>query len=154
MRSFCFIHSSSLHRLHRLHQLHRLHRLHQLHQLRQLHQLFIRTNSFEDPLNHIRIKCPIAFPTMAISAPIHDEVEAVPGLELWRHPSPESTALYQFKQHISKRYNVKFGSELESNSLWQWSVDNIALFWSEVWDYTNIQSSRGFKYVSHIPAES
>lgn len=79
-----------------------------------------------------------------------DGAQAAPGHKLWEHPSPEFTALYQFKDHISKKYNVEFGSEGDSNSLWQWSVDNISDFWSEVWDYTRIRASRRFDAVGSL----
>ncbi|KAF8465249.1 hypothetical protein BDZ91DRAFT_727927 [Kalaharituber pfeilii] len=77
--------------------------------------------------------------------------EAAPGLapgrKLWEHPDPESTALFEFKQHISRKYNVEFGSETDPNSLWQWSVDNLSDFWSEVWDFTKIQAVQQFDSV-------
>lgn len=73
--------------------------------------------------------------------------ESIPGRKLWEHPNPEATSLFQFKEHISQKYNVKFNSEIDPNSLWQWSVDNLSDFWSEVWDYTKIRASRRFDTV-------
>ncbi|KAF8425135.1 hypothetical protein EV426DRAFT_596450 [Tirmania nivea] len=79
-------------------------------------------------------------PSTSINAePIHGH-----GRKLWEHPNPEATALFQFKEHVSQKYNVKFDSEIDPNSLWQWSVDNLSDFWTEVWDYTKIRASRRF----------
>ena len=77
--------------------------------------------------------------------------EGHPGRKLWEHPDPESTALYKFKAHISKKYGIEFGSEADENSLWQWSVDNIAKFWGEVWDYSGIRFSRTYDSVGIRP---
>lgn len=67
--------------------------------------------------------------------------------KLWEHPNPQSTALFQFKQYISEKYAVTFGSEADLNSLWQWSVDHLSDFWSEVWYYTKIRASQPFHCV-------
>lgn len=71
----------------------------------------------------------------------------ISGRKLWEHPNPQSTALFQFKQHISKKYAIEFGSETDQNSLWQWSVDHLSDFWSEVWYYTKIRASQPFQCV-------
>lgn len=81
----------------------------------------------------------------ASSSPL--PVDSLSGQELWRHPNPESTTLHRFKTHISEKYNVEFGSETDANSLWQWSIDNINAFWTEVWDFTGIRASKRFDHV-------
>lgn len=67
--------------------------------------------------------------------------------ELWRHPAPESTNLYKFKDHISKTYSVRFGSESSDESLLQWSLNNLEDFWGEVWKYTGVRASKPYDKV-------
>ena len=70
------------------------------------------------------------------------------GRKLWKHSSPERTAMYQFKRYVSEKYSREFsGEEDKFNSLWAWSVDEIESFWSEVWYYTGIKASQGFESV-------
>lgn len=87
------------------------------------------------------------FKMTAGTSTLNNGAESTPGRKLWEHPNPEATALFQFKEHVSQKYSVKFGSETDPNSLWQWSVDNLSDFWSEVWDYTEIRASRRFDTV-------
>jgi acetoacetyl-CoA synthetase len=54
-------------------------------------------------------------------------------MELWRHPEPTVTQIWAFKERIEKRYNTKFNSYIE---LYQWSIDNVAEFWKETWEFT------------------
>lgn len=64
--------------------------------------------------------------------------------ELWRHSAPQSTRMYQFKELLGKKYNTEFpGYE----SLRQWSINNLALFWKEVWQFTGIRASQAFTEV-------
>ncbi len=49
-----------------------------------------------------------------------------------------------FMQDISQKYNVKLEGYEE---LYQWSIENIAEFWAEVWNFTGIVSSKGFDEV-------
>lgn len=56
--------------------------------------------------------------------------------------------MHRFKAHIAAKYSRSFGPETDaSTSLWQWSVEHIPEFWSEVWDWTGIVASRGFDSV-------
>lgn len=57
---------------------------------------------------------------------------------LWRHRDPESTSMYRFKTLVEKKYNVKLDGY---EALRQWSLNNIAQFWEEVWHFTGINSS-------------
>ncbi|KAL2256419.1 hypothetical protein VTK26DRAFT_1703 [Humicola hyalothermophila] len=64
--------------------------------------------------------------------------------ELWRHENPEGTQMWRFLQHV----NAKYGLNLKGYSeLYQWSVDNVADFWSDVWHFVGIKSSRLFDEV-------
>ena len=71
-------------------------------------------------------------------------------VELWRHADPESTQMHKFKSIV----NFKYGLDLNHyEDLHKWSVDNIANFWSEVWDFVGIQGEKHYKEseVGHIP---
>jgi hypothetical protein len=79
----------------------------------------------------------------------NDALEAA--VELWRHSKPESTQVYAFKSHVSKKYKLDLAS---FNELWQWSVDHPASFWEEIWLWTGIYSTKKYTSVgrphSHI----
>lgn len=63
---------------------------------------------------------------------------------LWKHPSPFDTQLALFMRHVSRKYDLK----LETYPmLYQWSIDNIADFWGEVWEFCGVTSSRRFDAV-------
>ena len=52
----------------------------------------------------------------------------------------EATTLWAFKNHLNK----KFGLNLEDyQEILNWSNDNKAEFWGEIWDYFNIIGDRG-----------
>ncbi|KAI7861010.1 acetoacetate-CoA ligase [Circinella umbellata] len=57
---------------------------------------------------------------------------------LWKPSNPEDTEMVKFRHYVNDKFNLKLQNYQE---LWQWSVDNPAVFWSNVWDYTNIISS-------------
>jgi acetoacetyl-CoA synthetase len=59
--------------------------------------------------------------------------------ELWRHPEPEKSQIHAFLQHVKKKHVISGDTY---NDLWQWSVDQPAAFWEEVWHYTGIKASR------------
>lgn len=67
--------------------------------------------------------------------------------ELWRHSNPENTQFYAFQQHVQQKYN-NVGDSYQD--LWQWSVDNPAAFWEEIWHYTGIRASKGYDKVPTI----
>ncbi|KAK9361235.1 hypothetical protein V1504DRAFT_98562 [Lipomyces starkeyi] len=65
-------------------------------------------------------------------------------VELWRYDQPEKTAAWHFLELI----NTKYGTELKTyQELYQWSIDNISIFWSEVWDFTDIVASHPYASV-------
>jgi acetoacetyl-CoA synthetase len=64
--------------------------------------------------------------------------------KLWTHPDPQSSRMAGFMQDISRKYNVKLEGYEE---LYQWSINNIAEFWAEVWEFTGIVSSKNFDEV-------
>lgn len=67
--------------------------------------------------------------------------------ELWRHPNPSSTRMYEFKEIVNKKYNLKLESY---DDLYGWSVGNIAEFWGETWWFTGIKAEKGFEKVCRV----
>jgi acetoacetyl-CoA synthetase len=64
--------------------------------------------------------------------------------ELWRHSNPERTTLHKFKELISSKFGVGFPTY---HDLWQWSVNQPASFWEEVWHFTGIRAHEPYKEV-------
>lgn len=64
--------------------------------------------------------------------------------ELWRHPTPDKTRMWNFMQRINQRHRLK---ATEYKDLYSWSILNVDLFWREVWDYVGIKASRNFEKV-------
>ena len=65
---------------------------------------------------------------------------------LWQ-PSEEqkkSSRMYQFLSFIAGKYGLE---DNEYSTIHQWSVENIAEFWSEVWDFCGIKSSEDYRHV-------
>ena len=54
--------------------------------------------------------------------------------------------LYKFEKFISKKFNYK--SNKNYKKLFNWSINNLYLFWSSIWDYTNVKGNKveKFKY--------
>jgi acetoacetyl-CoA synthetase len=68
------------------------------------------------------------------------------GKLLWE-PSAENvqaTNMYRFMNQINDRFGQHF---VEYNQLYQWSVENIAEFWENIWDFTGIIASKPFREV-------
>ncbi|KAI8140548.1 acetoacetate-CoA ligase [Fennellomyces sp. T-0311] len=57
---------------------------------------------------------------------------------LWKPSHPEDTEMAKFRLHVNAKYSLKLANYQE---LWQWSVDNPPVFWTTVWEYTNVISS-------------
>jgi acetoacetyl-CoA synthetase len=65
---------------------------------------------------------------------------------LFRPSHPEHSATFRFLARI----NQSLGLSLVSYSdLYKWSIDNIDLFWSSVWDYTDILGEKGANVVQN-----
>lgn len=64
---------------------------------------------------------------------------------LWKHSDPTRTQYYAFQQHVKQKHNA-IGDSYQD--LWQWSVDNPAQFWEEIWHYTAIIASRPYDRVT------
>ena len=54
--------------------------------------------------------------------------------------------LFKFEKFISKKFNYK--SNQNYKKLFNWSINNLDLFWSSIWDYTNVKGKKvdKFKY--------
>ena len=54
--------------------------------------------------------------------------------------------LFKFEKFISKKFNYKTNKNY--NKLFNWSINNLGLFWSSIWDYTNVKGKKveKFKY--------
>ena len=48
----------------------------------------------------------------------------------------------RFSKQIEKKFNLNFYKKFKS--LWSWSIENNELFWSEVWDFSNIKGFNPF----------
>jgi hypothetical protein len=66
---------------------------------------------------------------------------------LWRHPDPDSTRMAEFMRGINRKYGLKLESY---DDLYRWSIDDIASFWGEVWDFTGITAEKGLDEVCHF----
>ena len=54
--------------------------------------------------------------------------------------------LLKFEKFISKSFNYKINKNYKK--LFNWSINNLGLFWSSIWDYTNVKGEKvdKFKY--------
>jgi acetoacetyl-CoA synthetase len=55
---------------------------------------------------------------------------------LWRHGSPQSTAMHQFLQQVNQTHGLGLSDYPE---LHRWSVENTDAFWRIAWDYVGIR---------------
>ena len=77
-------------------------------------------------------------PTLAVAEPFHIPDST---MSLFSPDDPyNTTRLFRFLREV----NDKHGLRLESyQDLYQWSISNIDLFWSHVWEHTKIIGNRG-----------
>lgn len=68
-----------------------------------------------------------------------------PAAELWRHPDPASTHMYEFLQLVKSKYSLDID---DYPGLYKWSVDNIADFWDQVWHFCGVTASQPYTEVS------
>lgn len=47
----------------------------------------------------------------------------------------QATAMYQFMETMNTQHGLALQTYLD---LWQWSVENLELFWTEIWDYFEV----------------
>lgn len=63
---------------------------------------------------------------------------------LWKHPSPQSTQLYEFLQSVNQKHSKNFTTYKE---LYQWSISNIADSWREIYEYVGVRTSQPYTKV-------
>lgn len=63
---------------------------------------------------------------------------------LWEHPDPKSTKMWDFMQKVNKKHGKTFHTYTD---LYQWSIDNVADAWADIWDYCGIRHSQPYKHV-------
>jgi acetoacetyl-CoA synthetase len=56
---------------------------------------------------------------------------------LWRHPSPQSTLMFQFVESVNREYGLRISNYKE---LHKWSVENIDQFWGKVWQFVGVRA--------------
>lgn len=63
---------------------------------------------------------------------------------LWRHPDPQSSRMWEFMQQINKNHSKNFQSYDE---LYDWSIDDIAALWAEIWDFVGVRHLKPYDSV-------
>ncbi|KAI5086922.1 acetoacetyl-CoA synthetase isoform X1, partial [Silurus meridionalis] len=63
---------------------------------------------------------------------------------LWHPNSKKNTQMEHFRAQVNRDYGQKL---VNYNELYQWSVENYADFWSEVWRFCSITSSKQYEEV-------
>jgi acetoacetyl-CoA synthetase len=59
----------------------------------------------------------------------------------------KNSNLYQFKNLIEKKYKISFKTNYQK--LWEWSVKNDDIFWSECWDFFNLKGFKGKQIIKN-----
>ena len=67
---------------------------------------------------------------------------------LWTHKAPETTPMWKFLQHVNEKHQLQLKNY---HDLYQWSVENIAAFWEDVWHYTGVKASKPYLEVRCSP---
>ena len=58
--------------------------------------------------------------------------------------------MFRFMKNVNGRYGTNFANY---NDLYQWSVDNLAAFWAEIWRFADIKASKAYNRVIDDPAK-
>ncbi|KAF1949850.1 acetoacetate-CoA ligase [Byssothecium circinans] len=75
---------------------------------------------------------------------------AIPASKLlWRHPSPQSTPMFQFVEKVNKEYGLMLSSYEE---LHRWSIEHIDKFWGLVWHFVGVRAEKEASMVVDINA--
>lgn len=71
--------------------------------------------------------------------------DALPlGEVLWTHPDPTATPMWRFLERVNEKHGLRLKGYRD---LYRWSVDDVALFWEEVWHFVGITASVPFDQV-------
>ena len=52
----------------------------------------------------------------------------------------KNSILFSFENYISKKFKYKPNKNYKK--LFNWSVNNLYLFWDSIWDYTNVKGKK------------
>ncbi|SPO03059.1 related to acetoacetyl-CoA synthetase [Cephalotrichum gorgonifer] len=63
---------------------------------------------------------------------------------LWTPPDPRSTPMWRFIERVNEKYGLNIA---DYEALYQWSIENVASFWEEVWIFFDIKASRSYDEV-------
>ena len=58
--------------------------------------------------------------------------------------------MYQYMQRVNSAHGLHLSTYPE---LYQWSIDNIDLFWQSVWDFVGVRAQGRATRVSHHPVK-
>ena len=66
--------------------------------------------------------------------------------KLWeaKQSDKKKSNLYKFEKFISNKFKYRFSNNY--NNLLNWSIKNPKLFWSSVWDFTNVIGNKTEKF--------
>ena len=53
--------------------------------------------------------------------------------------------LFKFEKFLSKKFSYKVSKNY--NKLFSWSIKNLNLFWSSIWEYTNVKGKKIEKFI-------
>lgn len=73
-----------------------------------------------------------------------DKPQQPPAKLLWRHPSPQSTQLHTFLQHLNERHALSLASYADLHA---WSLAHLPAFWAAVWAAVGIRASAPYTSV-------
>jgi len=67
-------------------------------------------------------------------------------LKLWEAElsTKNKSNLYKFEKFLSNKFNYKASKNY--NNIFNWSIKNLDLFWSSIWDYTNVKGKKNNKF--------
>ena len=52
--------------------------------------------------------------------------------------------LFKFEKYLSKKFSYKTSKNYKK--LFNWSIKNLDLFWSSIWDYANVKGNKIEKF--------
>jgi len=70
---------------------------------------------------------------------------------LWSPQDAFGTRTFRFRDLVNRKYGLNLSTY---EDLYQWSVDNIADFWSTVWDETGVLGDKGHHVVDSTASPS
>jgi len=67
--------------------------------------------------------------------------------KLWEanYSMKNKSNLFKFEKHLSKKFSYKVSKNYKK--LFNWSIKNLDLFWSSIWDYANVKGNKVEKFI-------